>query len=78
MAFFNGCSAGRESGFRVRRGEAGGFEEAHTRGALGRLVGLALRLQLGYAGRRVLADLIHYVELGTPSPRKQRANNTAS
>jgi hypothetical protein len=35
-------------------------------------------MQLGYAGRRVLGDLTHYVEHGTPTPRMQRANSTAS
>jgi hypothetical protein len=43
-----------------------------TRGILGRLLSLPLRLRLQREGRRMLEDLKHYVERGRPLPRKQR------
>lgn len=43
-----------------------------TSGITGQLLGLAIRVQMGRAGARVLNDLRHYVEHGQPSPRKQR------
>lgn len=46
-----------------------------TRGIAGRLIGIALRLQMSREGVRVLHDLRHYVQHGMPSPRKQRQLN---
>ncbi|WP_164874168.1 SRPBCC family protein [Rhodococcus spongiicola] len=42
-----------------------------TRGVFGLLAGWWMLIMLRRAGRRVLADLAHYVENGVPSPRKQ-------
>ena len=46
--------------------------QVEVRGLLGRLAWWALLLQLRRTSRHFLADLKHYVEHGTPSPRKQR------
>lgn len=43
-----------------------------TRGALGRLLRLPLRVQLNREGRRLLQDLKHYAEHDQISPRKDR------
>ncbi len=43
-----------------------------TRGIVGGLLGLLLRVRLAREGRKLLDDLRHYVENGQPSPRKQR------
>jgi len=43
-----------------------------TRGIVGRLLGLFLRVRLARESRRLLDDLKHFVETGRPSPRKQR------
>jgi hypothetical protein len=49
-----------------------------TRGALGRAFGVVLRPWMWRAGRMVLSDLAHYLEHGTPSPRKRRQLERAS
>jgi ribosome-associated toxin RatA of RatAB toxin-antitoxin module len=46
--------------------------EMHVRGVLGRLARWWLLAQVGRTGRHMLADLKHYAEHGTASPRKQR------
>jgi hypothetical protein len=48
--------------------------QAHleVRGLLGAIARQALLLQVGRAGGHLLDDLKHYVEHGTPSPRKAR------
>jgi hypothetical protein len=46
--------------------------QVRIRGLFGRLAWWALLVQVRYTGRHLLADLKHYVEHGTPSPRKQR------
>lgn len=43
-----------------------------VRGVLGRLAWWMLLLQVRYTGRHLLTDLKHYVETGTPPPRKQQ------
>ena len=43
-----------------------------TRGLSGLLAALPLRVRMRREARRVLADLKHYAEHGTPSPHKQR------
>jgi hypothetical protein len=48
---------------------AGQFE---TRGIVGRLARWWILALINRTGRHVLDDLKHYIETGTPSPRKQR------
>jgi hypothetical protein len=48
-----------------------------TRGLIGVLGRVAMLIQVRFAGRRLAEDLGHYVEHGTPSPRKQRQLNRA-
>ncbi|MGP4096627.1 hypothetical protein [Nonomuraea sp. KM90] len=43
-----------------------------TRGALGGLARWWILAQVNRTGRHLLDDLKHYVERGTPSPRKPR------
>lgn len=43
-----------------------------TRGLIGVVARHLLRLQVGRTSRHLADDLRHYVEHGTPSPRKQR------
>jgi hypothetical protein len=54
------------------RTEIGFTAQLEVRGLLGRLARWWLLARVGRDGRHVLADLKHYVEHGTPSPRKQR------
>jgi hypothetical protein len=49
-----------------------------TRGLLGRLARGVLLLQLWRSGRHLLDDLKHFIEHGTPSPRKRRQVGTAT
>jgi hypothetical protein len=46
--------------------------ELRVRGPLGWLARWWLLAQVGRTGRHLLDDLKHYVEHGTPSPRKRR------
>ena len=59
---------------------AAGPNQAHARfdgvletvGLAGRLAAVPLRLRMRWETRRLLEDLKHYAEHGTPSPSKQR------
>jgi hypothetical protein len=46
--------------------------QVEVRGLVGRLSWWVLLLRVRRSGRHLLADLKHYVEDGTPSPRKRR------
>ena len=47
-----------------------------TRGLVGLIIALPLRVRVLWETRRLLEDLKHYAEHGTPSPSKQRRLGT--
>jgi Polyketide cyclase / dehydrase and lipid transport len=61
----------------ARRAQVAFAGQFQTRGLLGRLARWVLLLQLWRAGRHLLDDLKHFVEHGTPSPRKRRRHGSA-
>ena len=56
----------------ARRAQVAFAGQFQTRGLLGGLARGVLLLQLWRSGRHLLDDLKHFVEHGTPSPRKRR------
>jgi Polyketide cyclase / dehydrase and lipid transport len=71
------CNTWRVTRLDARHAQVTFAGQFQTRGLIGRLARRVILFQIRRKGRHLLDDLKHYVEHGTPSPRKRRQRSMA-